>query len=353
MRLDLVLCFTIVAIVGSACSWPQNSFAHASPSSAPSSPYFDPTPHVLTSNYGPGIGGVMACSGSALIFTDGPLQTLYVTDISKFSPRELLKVNDKISSVSFFGSWASVVTFRQAGDQISPLADWAVYGINTSTGQTIQLAVGVGGTELSELPQAAAGDGFIVWDELMSAGRKVLWRYDLQSGGKTQLSLPSGMYPVSPVASGSRLLFSDNSQDPNRSSESWTNRAGEPILLNVPTGQISHLAPGSVVFNALLSQARAVWFIATPDNSYVIEQVTMPTVVRSMITHTDAYSRLLANDRITIWLAPPRGAVTARLGTRTAVINPELSYSPGGLALCGSELYYAGDNFSLKDAHIG
>ena len=197
------------------------------------------------------------------------------------------------------------------------------------------------------------GDGFIVWDELMSAGRKALWRYDLQSGGKTQLSLPSGMYPVSPVASGTSLLFIDNSQDPNRSSETWTNRAGEPILLNASTGQISHPASGSVVFDAMLSPARAVWFMSTPDNSYVIEQITIPTVVRSTVTQTDAYSRLLANDRITIWLAPPRGAVTARLGTRIAVINPELSYSPGGLALCGSELYYAGDNFSLKDAHIG
>jgi hypothetical protein len=295
----------------------------------------------------------MGCSGSALIFTDGPLHAVYVTNVSKFAPRELLTVSDSIASVSFFGAWASVVAFRQVDDQLSPLGDWVVYGINTSTGRTIKLAVGAGVPELSELPQAAVGDGFIVWDELMSSGRKLLWRYDLASGATTQLNLPAGMYPVSPVASGSTLLFIDNSQDPNRSSETWTNRAGEPILLDVPTGRISHPASGSIVFEPLLSQARAVWFMATPDNSYVIEQLTIPTDVRNMVTRTDAYSRLLANDRITIWLGPPRGAVTARLGTRTAVINPELSSSPGGLALCGSELYYAGDNFSLKDAHIG
>lgn len=295
----------------------------------------------------------MACSGSALIFTDGPMHTVYVTDLSKFSPRELLTVKDNISSVSFFGSWVSVVAFRQAGEQISPLADWVVYAINTNTGRTIQLAVGAGNVALSELPQAAVGDGFIVWDELMSAGRKVLWRYDLASGGKTQLSLPAGTYPVRPVASGSSLLFIDNGQDPNRSLEVWTNRAGEPILLNMATGQIRHLASGSVVDLAALSPARAVWIMPTPDNSYVIEQATITTGVRSTVAPTDLVGRLLANDRITIWLAGVRGAVTARLGTRTAVINSELSYSPGGLALCGSELYYAGDNLSLKDAHIG
>lgn len=295
----------------------------------------------------------MRCSASALIFTDGPLHTVYVTDLSNFSPRQLLTVNDKIASVSFFGSWVSVVTFQQAGDQISPLADWVVYAINSDTGRTLKLAVGAGDSELSELPEAAVGDGFIVWDELMSAGRKVLWRYDLASGGRTQLNLPAGMYPVRPVASGSSILFMDNSQDPNRSSEGWTNRAGEPILLNLPTGQISHLASGSVVYEAVLSQARAVWIMATPNDSYVVEQATIPADIRSTVAQTDLVARLLANDRITIWLAAPRGAVTARLGKRTAVINPELSISPGGLALCGSELYYAGNNLSLKDAHIG
>lgn len=296
---------------------------------------------------------MMGCSSSALIFTDGPLHTVYVTGLSKFSPRQLLTLNDTISSVSFFGSWASVVAFRQIDDQISPLGDWVVYGININTGGTIKLAVGTGDTELSELPQAAVGDGFIVWDELMSAGHKVLWRYDLTSGERTQLNLPASTYPVRPVASGSSLLFMDNNQDPNRSSEGWTNRGGEPILLNVPTGQISHLASGSVAYLATLSQARAVWIMPSPENSYVIEQATIPTDVRSTVAQTNLIGRLLANDRITIWLAGVRGEVTARLGTRTAVINPELSMSPGGLALCGSELYYAGDNFSLKDAHIG
>lgn len=295
----------------------------------------------------------MACSGSTLIFTDGPLHAVYVTDVAKFSPRELLKVSDTVSSISAFGAWTSVVTFQQAGSQLSPLADWVVYGINTSTGHTIKLAVGAGATELSELPQAAVGDGFIVWDELMNTGRKVLWKYDVTSGTTTQVSLPPGMYPASPVASGTSLLFIDNSQDPNRSSESWINRAGEPILLNVPTGEIRHLASGSAVFNAVLSPTRAVWFVSNPDNSFVIRQVTIPTDSQTDIAQLDSYSRLLANDKITIWLAPPRGTVTARLGTRTALVNPELSYGAGGLALCGSELYFAGYNFSLKAAHIG
>lgn len=296
----------------------------------------------------------MACARSTLIFTDATLHTAYVTDVAKFSPRELLRVSDTVSSISTFGVWASLVTFEQVGSQLSPLAGWVVYGINVSTGQTIKLAVGAGGTELSELPQAAVGDGFIVWDELMTAGRKVLWRYDLASGATTQVSLPGDMYPANPVASGTSLLFIDNSKDPNRSSETWINRAGEPILLNVPTGEIRHLASGSgSVFNPVLSPTRAVWFGFNPDNSFVIRQVTIPTDSQTDIARLDSYSRLLANDKITIWLAPPRGTVTARLGTRTALINPELSSGVGGLALCGSELYFAGYHFSLKAAHIG
>jgi hypothetical protein len=60
-----------------------------------------------------------------------------------------------------------------------------------------------------------------------------------------------------------------------------------------------------------------------------------------------------ASDRITVWLAGIRGAVTARIGARTAAVSPDLTVSPGGVALCGSDFYYGGRNLSLRVAHIG
>lgn len=192
----------------------------------------------------------MACSSSSLAFTDGPLHALYTTSLDSFQPRQLLTVAGDIGPIGMSGTWATFAVYAQADDQLSPLAAWTVYGVETVSGRSFKLATGNDPTELSELPYPTAGDGFIFWDELMSDGQKALWRFDEGSGATSQIKLPAGIYPVRPSASGGRVLFLDNSRDPNHASEGWTNRQGEPILLDVASGQFTHLSPGAVVANS-------------------------------------------------------------------------------------------------------
>ena len=121
--------------------------------------------------------------------------------------------------------------------------------------------------------------------------------------------------------------------------------------MNLGTGQISHPAPNSVVFEPLLTDARAVWWAGGSD-SELVQELVLPAGEPRTLAQDTSVTRLWAGDQITIWLGGTRGAVTARLGDRTAVVAADLTSSPGGMALCGSELYYAGPQLSLKVANI-
>ena len=297
----------------------------------------------------------MACSSTDLVFDDGPQHNLYTTGVATFQPRKLLTSNGIIGHIGMSGSWAALAVYTQAGQQLSPLASWSVYGVNLATGRSVVLASATNSIQLSELPFPTVGDGFILWDELMGVGNKVLLRYDTGSGAIAQVALPSGTYPVRPSAVGGMLMFLDNSRDPARASESWLARGGEPLLLDMGSGTITHLASGSVVSEPVLASSRAVWIDgATAGTSvYDIQEVAIPAGTPRTLTQTKIVAPLIASDNITIWFAAPRGAVTALVGTRTAVVSPDLTVSPGGTALCGSEFYYGGPNLSLRVAHIG
>ncbi len=349
-----LILLVIAGVLGPACDGSQpsaNASAVASPSPAPSlSPYFDSSPTVLVSDFAQGIGN-LACTTSALVFTDGPLSTLYVSPLQPFRPRTLLKTPDKIGTISAVGSWAAFATYRQAGDQLSPLAAWTVYAVDLEAGRVIKLASGTGATELSELPQPTIGNGYVVWDELMGSGHRVLWHYDLASGTRSPVSLPTDMSPVGPFAAGDQVLFLDNNRDPNHATEVWISRGGQPVLVNLTTGAIARLSAGGVAFQATLALSRAIWF-ADMGSSFDLQQAILQSGEVSSVAHAASPTRLWANDEITIWLAGDRGAVTARLGNRTAIVSPDLTISPGGLGLCGSNVYYGGPNLSLRVAHL-
>ena len=351
-------CIAVVAVLGPACGGPQPTAAAKSPSPsavASPSPFFDSAPRELVSGFAPGVGGSMACSSSELVFNDGPEHTLYTTGIAAFQPRKLLTVAGIIGPISMSGSWAAFAVYAQAGQEISPLASWTVYGVEMTSGRSVVLASGTNATELSELPFPTVGDGFIVWDELMNGGNKVLWRYDTISGSTTQLTLPSGTYPLRPSAAGGSLLFLDNGRDPAHAFETWLGRGGEPLLMDMGSGQITHLASSSVVTRAVLTPSRAVWVngSTTGAPAYVIQEVTIPGGAIRTLAQTTGVTPIWASDQITVWLAGIRGAVTARIGARTAEVSPDLTVSPGGVALCGSDFYYGGRNLSLRVAHIG
>lgn len=297
----------------------------------------------------------MACSSSDLVFDDGPQHTLYTTGVTTFQPRKLLTINGSIGPIGMSGSWAAFAVYTQAGQELSPLAAWSVYGVEITSGRSIVLASGTNTIQLSELPFPTVGDGFIVWDELMSVGNKVLWRYDTNSGLTTQVALPSGTYPVRPSAAGGMVLFVDNSRDSAHASETWLGRGGEPLLMDMGSGHITHLASSSVVARPILTPSRAVWVNgSTPGASvYEIQEVAIPGGTPRALAETTGVTPIWATDQITVWLAGIRGAVAARIGARTAVVSPDLTISPGGVALCGSDFYYGGPNLSLRVAHIG
>ena len=326
----------------------------ASPTSG-SNLFFDRAPQQLVAGFAAGIGGNMACSGSQLVFTNGRMDTLYSTSTAVFAPRELVSLHGfSISPISMAGTWAAFTAYRQAGDQLSPLAAWTVYAIQIPTGRVVRLATGTSETELREMPVPSVGDGFIVWDELMPKVGKVLWLYDLASHGTRRLDLPASAYPVYPSAAGKRVLFLDNSRDPHHASEVWVGRGGEPMLLDIDSDQVTGLAPGSTVFDAVLTATRAVWINgAGGGSSYKIQELLRARGRVQPSTETASVAPILVGDGITIWLAGPRGATTAHAGSRTALVSPDLIGGGVGMALCGSDLYYAGPHVSLRVAHIG
>jgi hypothetical protein len=347
----------LAIVLGPACGWSQDSppaSSDGSPTAATSNQYFDPAPRQLVTGFTPGIGGNMACGSETVVFTDGPMHTIYATGRHGFSPHKLMDVNGKIGPISMAGSWVAFTAYAQAGDQISPLAAWTVYGINLATGRTVALATGSNAVELRELPFPTVGDGFIVWDALAQNSNKVLMRYDEGSGAIAQLTLPPATFPVYPSASGGMVLFLDNSGDPGHASETWLGRGGEPLVLDTTTGKVSRLAAGAVVFDAVLTPRRAVW-IAVPNGStsYEIQEVTIPGggSVRAL-SQTETVAPLWANANVTVWLGGSSGTVTADVGGRIATASPDLTDSPGGMALCDSDLYYAGPNLSLRVAHL-
>jgi hypothetical protein len=108
----------IVTGLESACSGPQPSSSDVSipsPSSSSSAtPYWDAAPRELIANYGPGIGGEMACSTGQVVFTDGPMHAVYATSIDNFQPRLVANVEGAIGPISMFGSWAAFSTPKLA-----------------------------------------------------------------------------------------------------------------------------------------------------------------------------------------------------------------------------------------------
>lgn len=354
-RGSIYLC--LIVALGLAGCQPQSATPTPDASSSPSaaSAFFDSSPRQLAANFGPGIGGSMACSSTQLVFTDGPIHVLYRTGLSAFQPRQLLTVKGTIGPISMAGSWSAFTVYTQVAGSVTPLASWSVYAVNTVSGAVVHLASGATQIELTEMPMPTVGSDFIVWDELMSGPRKLLFRYDLNSGSTKQLDLPAGMYPVRPYADGRKVMFLDNSRDANHASEVWLGRGGEPYLLDLDTGGLTDLAPGANVFDGVLTPSRAVWIngAASAATTYSIEEAPLGAGTRRTIADIANVAPLIANDAITIWLDGTRGAVTARTGGRTAVVSPDLTVSPGGMALCGSLLYYAGPDLSLRTARIG
>lgn len=348
-----LISIVVIGGLGPACGSPQSPGLLASPSASTSrniSQYFDSNPTALLSNFASGVG-LIACSSSGVVFTDGALLTLYASPLTGFHAQQVLTVRDTIGPISMFGSWAAFATYRQAGDQLTPAAAWSVYGVDVNSGATVTLATGSGPIELSEVPYPTVGDGFIVWDELMPDRAKVLWRYDVATGKTSQLALPADMYPARPTAAGRRLMFLDNNRDPDHAQQVWLSRGGEPILLDTSNGQVSHLARNSVVYAGILAESRAVW-LAPNGNSLDLQEASIPDGVVRTLAADVGVTPLWASARITVWLATVSGAVTARVGNRTARVSPDLTQSPGGVALCGSNLYYAGPKLSLRVAHI-
>lgn len=348
--------FAVVGL-GLACGEPQAtplSSATPTPSSSSVSAFFDTSPRQLVANFPAGIGGEMACSTSLVVFTDGSLHGLFVTPVAAFQPRKLLTVAGTIGPLSMSGNWVAFSVYTQRQGLVTPLASWTVNAVEVTSGRAIQLAAAGNATELTEMPRVTAGDGFIAWDELVAGPVKTIWVYDTSSGARRRLSLPSGQYPVGPSAYGHTLLYADNSQDPAHASETWVNRGGEPWLLDVTTGAATRLASGSVVFAAVLADNRAVWMrLLEGSAQYAIEGVSLSTRAVSRVSDSPYVAPLWANGDVTVWLAGVRGAVTAHLGNRTALVTPDLTTSPGGMALCAHTVYYAGPDLSLRAATVG
>lgn len=263
-----------------------------------------------------------------------------VVSLSGGTPRVVARSahgGDLDSPVPITDSWLVYIEYRQHLNTFS--ADfWYLSSVNLVTKEVRQLASATAGAELNELPRYSASDGRVVWDQFDPSGAPILRLYDFGSAKESTLDLPPGTFPINPVISQNKVVFIDNSTDPNSASEDWLGRRGSLRLFDIPTGQTTTLDQEPTAFMAQIGGSHVVWF-------------GMPAQVKTVplgggkVTVIGNYSGIpQTNGSIVVWYdSRALGFLVFGLGDGhvTPLQVADWPDPRGNFALCGSRLYFA------------
>jgi hypothetical protein len=201
-----------------------------------------------------------------------------------------------------------------------------------------------------ELPTVSVSGGLVVWDELLSATRKVLKLYDLSTEQVKTLEIPAAMYPVDPQIQGMRLIFLDNSTDPNRSTEDFLSRGGRLMLLSLADLHLLQLDSTPSARQARFSGTFAAWHGTVPDPDHPNGLSTVFDVHLSPID--GGKSRVLAklgyradiSGSYVVWFndrQPGTFAYALKSGVTRDLRVKSLQDPAPTYALCGNTLFFA------------
>lgn len=338
----------------------------AHPTATPSAtsqptPGHSPTPLLAGVSTGTFLGaqadgvGNMACNGESLFWTTGNLTGLRVAPLAGGSPRALggNVAAGSISPLVASTRWLAYVVYQQAGDGTT-LASWTLDAVEISSGRAQVVARGTGETQLRELPMPSVEGDTLVWDELSGPGVKVLDVLDLSTGQRRLLPLPQSVFPVRPWIDGDTVAFLDNATDPARGTEFWATRGGRPMVVHLDGRGLRALDGPPNAQTIRVRGGRVAWVapIANPDvpGSIAFEVQVQDVPTEKPHTVGPGGVPLLVDDSAMAWYDDGQRDMMGRVLPSGTVgrIPLDAPGSPGGLALCGSRLYFAGTGLAIK-----
>jgi hypothetical protein len=345
----------LLAIVLGGCEQGQTV---AAPSNSPSTPTGSPVPTRLAAKtlvaLGPRGVGSLDC---------GAANIAWPTD-SKPIVNQIVPRRDIVEAVPLDGGPPRIVAAaKHGGDLDSPVPitePWLVYieyqqhlqsssanfwflnAVSLTTGQIVGLASATTGRPLEELPRYAVSDGRAVWDQLDSTGAPVLRLHDFGSGSTTTLGLPPGTYPVNPAIAGDKVVFVDNSTDPNSSQEDWLGRRGSLRRYDISTGQTTTLDADPTAYTVQTAGSQVVWLALPGAGASSIK--TVP-VAGGPVKVIGNYSGLpQTNGSIVVWYDSQTHGFMMFALQEARLVPLQLGDWPdpqGPYALCGNRLYFA------------
>jgi hypothetical protein len=303
--------------------------------------------------------GNMACSAGVLAWTSGALDAVYVAPSDRSASPQLIArraTSGSVGPLAFASPWLAFAEYTQQGEG-SYLADWRVRVVDIRTGRATDIARPTTAVQRQELPMPTVDGNSLVWDVLVSPGHKALMLHDLVSGVDREIGLPVGTYPVRPSIRAGRVAFLDNGADPNSQQEIWITRGGRPELVDLQSGEVTAL-DGRLDSSFLLYDGKRVVWVAQPatttqppvaTNEVFSEIWVQPVAAPRHETLGRGFPTLALDDQAVLWyFDTERSLVAAVVGHAPGLVHLDAPGSPGGQALCGKRLYFAGANLTIK-----
>ena len=170
-------------------------------------------------------------------------------------------VND---TVVVDGDWVVFMEYQQHQQEFTT-DFWSLQAVNLSTGHSIEVAGASQRPVTLELPFYSLSGHFLVWDQLLASGQKVLRLRNLESGSEENIPLPESMYPTRPTMDGDTVVFLDNAADPDHAHEDFYSRNGQLMAYSLTTRKLRKLDSTTRASQPNFHGSTVVWSALVQD----------------------------------------------------------------------------------------
>lgn len=271
-RCHLAAAALLLTVGLSACAGGTGPTPSLQPSPSRSVPAPSPrttSPAIVAAFTAPSILHVLSCSGSRFAWVGinarGEDDGIWTAKLDGSDIRSLAERahGGSIGFTALAGDWVVYIEWQTDLEDVRGKA-WYLEAVNALTGRHIELARSDAATAV-EIPQPSTAGTTVVWDQLTDAGPKVVLTYDLASGVKAQVPLPSSVYPVRPYLDGSQLVFLDDASIPNRTQLTWLFRPGYVTLFDLQTHRLTRLPTPITAYYLEVSGGIGTYIVRRPQ----------------------------------------------------------------------------------------
>ena len=237
--------------------------------------------------------------------------------------------------------WAVVGELLQMGSD-AHWKFWYLSTVNIRTGQVIPLAESTTQPMASEPPNATLSGDLVVWDELTSAGDKVLRTFVISSGARSTLSW-LGVRPTWPVSDGQLIAFLDNATDPHASTQINATRGGHLMVYDLKTQRLTKPDSAPDARQEVMAGSLIAWEGQGAGGNFSVWLSSLDGSPAKQISGV-GYRIRLSSTKL-MWTGP-EGTFQYRLDSQTttklavAPLQDIKSWTPS-FALCGNAVYYS------------